>query len=74
MADSERILAVLGEAKRLAQECRRLTGRPLGITGEVAERAAMSREFNVVIERDEDGYFVASVPALPGCHSGSVFR
>ena len=29
----------------------------------------MSREFNVVIERDEDGYFVASVPALPGCHT-----
>ncbi len=29
----------------------------------------MSREFNVVIERDEDGYYVASVPALPGCHT-----
>ena len=29
----------------------------------------MSREFNVVIERDEDGYLVASVPALPGCHT-----
>lgn len=24
-------------------------------------------QFKVVIERDEDGYFVASVPALPGC-------
>ena len=29
----------------------------------------MIREFNVVIERDEDGYFVASVPALRGCHT-----
>ncbi len=29
----------------------------------------MSRDFSVVIERDEDGYYVASVPALPGCHS-----
>ena len=29
----------------------------------------MVREFNVVIERDEDGYFVASVPALRGCHT-----
>ncbi len=29
----------------------------------------MTREFSVVIERDEDGYFVASVPALRGCHS-----
>ena len=27
------------------------------------------REFNVVIERDEDGYFVASVPSLRGCHT-----
>jgi len=29
----------------------------------------MSREFNVIIERDEDGYFVASVPELRGCHT-----
>ena len=29
----------------------------------------MSREFTVVIERDEDGYLVASVPALHGCHT-----
>lgn len=29
----------------------------------------MSREFNVVIERDEEGFFVASVPSLPGCHT-----
>jgi predicted RNase H-like HicB family nuclease len=27
------------------------------------------RKFTVVIERDEDGYYVASVPALPGCHT-----
>lgn len=29
----------------------------------------MVREFNVVIEKDEDGYFVASVPTLRGCHT-----
>lgn len=29
----------------------------------------MTREFNVVIERDEDGYFVATVPELRGCHT-----
>lgn len=29
----------------------------------------MTQEFNVVIERDADGYFVASVPALRGCHT-----
>ncbi len=29
----------------------------------------MTREFDVVVERDEDGYYVASVPALCGCHT-----
>jgi predicted RNase H-like HicB family nuclease len=29
----------------------------------------MKREFDVVVERDADGYFVASVPALHGCHT-----
>jgi len=29
----------------------------------------MSREFNVIIERDSEGYYVGSVPALKGCHS-----
>ena len=27
------------------------------------------REFTVVIERDEDGYYVAYVPELRGCHT-----
>ena len=27
------------------------------------------REFRVVIEKDEDSYFVATVPALRGCHT-----
>jgi hypothetical protein len=34
------ILAILAEAKRLAQQYRTLTGKPLGITGEVAEYEA----------------------------------
>ncbi|HEY0020636.1 MAG TPA: type II toxin-antitoxin system HicB family antitoxin [Longimicrobium sp.] len=29
----------------------------------------MSRAYDVVVERDEDGCFVASVPALRGCHT-----
>jgi predicted RNase H-like HicB family nuclease len=29
----------------------------------------MTREFDVVVERDEAGYYVASVPALAGCHT-----
>jgi len=29
----------------------------------------MPRQFDVVIERDEEGMYVASVPQLPGCHT-----
>ncbi len=29
----------------------------------------MKREFTVVIERDEDGYFIGTVPQLKGCHT-----
>jgi predicted RNase H-like HicB family nuclease len=29
----------------------------------------MRRVFNVLVERDEDGWFVASVPGLRGCHT-----
>ena len=29
----------------------------------------MERRFSVVIERDEEGFLIASVPTLPGCHT-----
>jgi predicted RNase H-like HicB family nuclease len=29
----------------------------------------MSKEYNVIIERDADGFYVASVPELSGCHT-----
>ena len=29
----------------------------------------MQTEFNVIIERDTEGYYVADVPALRGCHT-----
>jgi predicted RNase H-like HicB family nuclease len=29
----------------------------------------MQQKFNVVIERDSEGWLVASVPSLPGCHT-----
>jgi len=38
--DDERVLAILRDAKSLAREYYRLTGKPLGITGEVAEYEA----------------------------------
>jgi predicted RNase H-like HicB family nuclease len=32
-------------------------------------RKNVKREFSVIVERDEEGYYVATVPALPGCHT-----
>ena len=29
----------------------------------------MTRVFNVIIEKDEEGYYVAHVPELHGCHT-----
>ncbi|MBE3129529.1 MAG: hypothetical protein IMZ54_02275, partial [Acidobacteria bacterium] len=39
-ADDTAVLEILRKAKRLAQQYRKLTGKPLGITGEVAEYEA----------------------------------
>ena len=33
------------------------------------KKPARKQQFKVVIERDEDGFFVASVPTIPGCHT-----
>lgn len=32
-------------------------------------RMQRPRNFTVVIEQDDEGYLVASVPDLPGCHT-----
>jgi predicted RNase H-like HicB family nuclease len=29
----------------------------------------VKKEFTVLIERDEDGYFIGTVPQLKGCHT-----
>lgn len=29
----------------------------------------MKRDFTVIIERDAEGWYVADVPELPGCHT-----
>lgn len=29
----------------------------------------MKREFSIIIERDSEGYYVANVPELHGCHT-----
>ena len=32
-------------------------------------RRSSKREFSVIVEKDAEGYFVASVPELRGCHT-----
>jgi len=29
----------------------------------------MAKDFNVIIEKGQDGYFISEVVELPGCHS-----
>jgi len=29
----------------------------------------MKKKFSVLVEKNENGYFVATVPTLPGCHT-----
>lgn len=43
MAQYRRVLSILRKAKALAREYYQLTGRPLGVTGEVAEYEAIRR-------------------------------
>ena len=78
---NRRILALLAEAKRLAAEYRTLTGKPLGITGEVAEYEAArllgveltpARQAGYDAIRASDGrrYQIKGRCLLPGCKPG----
>ena len=35
----------------------------------MSRRNPIKRELTVIIERDEDGYLIATVPELKGCHT-----
>jgi predicted RNase H-like HicB family nuclease len=35
----------------------------------VKDESKMKKEFTIVIEQDEEGIYVASVPELEGCHT-----
>jgi len=41
----------------------------LCFTGILPDVPTMRREYNVIIERDAEGYYVATVPELKGCHT-----
>jgi hypothetical protein len=77
------VMGVLCEAKRLAQHYRELTGKPLGITGEVAEyeaarilglRLTMARQagYDAIEGRDgrEHRLQIKGRCQLPGCKPG----
>jgi predicted RNase H-like HicB family nuclease len=46
-----------------------ISGRPgnAAVPKEPMKKAREARRFTVVLERDEDGWYVASVPTLRGC-------
>lgn len=58
MGPASTMSAVLG----MSHSLRARTNVQKGLT-------AMTRAFDVVIERDAEGYYVASVPELAGCHT-----
>jgi predicted RNase H-like HicB family nuclease len=53
-----------GAHRRLNRNFLTLNGRKID-----AEDNPLPRQFDVVIERDEEGNYVASVPQLSGCHT-----
>lgn len=36
---------------------------------QASRKVQRGREFNVLVERDSEGWYVASVPELRGCHT-----
>ena len=34
-----------------------------------SKKGKLKREYSVILERDEDGFYVATVPELRGCHT-----
>jgi predicted RNase H-like HicB family nuclease len=54
--------------QRLLEAQREDSGAPARPAGEQTQ-APVERQYDVVIERDEEGIYVASVPQLPGCHT-----
>jgi predicted RNase H-like HicB family nuclease len=58
-----------GAAVRCYLNCQRDLAPSQGFWHIMAMRKAGKREFSVIVERDEEGYYVASVPELRGCHT-----
>jgi len=65
--DAQRILSKLGFSVRLLNDDKVMEN----VKSSNAYNASADglRKFAVTLEQDEDGFIVASCPALPGCHS-----
>jgi hypothetical protein len=81
MSAEKRILEVLLAAKKLAQEYRALTGKPLGVTGEVAEyeaarllgielTPARNAGYDAIRHGDGRRFQIKGRCMLPGCKPG----
>jgi antitoxin HicB len=65
--DAQRILTKLGFTVKLLSSTKRSEPARRIVTS--TNQTDGSMKFAITLERDEDGYIVASCPALPGCHS-----
>jgi hypothetical protein len=81
VTDEQRILALLASAKKLSQEYRALTGKPLGVTGEVAEyeaavyldlelAPARNAGYDAIARNDGRRFQIKGRCILPGCKPG----
>lgn len=57
-------LVELGRGNAFSQPSPQTGTMPAG-----GRSTAMAQQFDVVVEKDAEGFFVATVPALPGCHT-----
>src|SRR5207249_1714522 len=81
MPTDEKVMAILAQAKKLAQEYRTLTGKPLGVTGEVAEyeaarllgvelTPARNAGYDAIRRSDGRRFQIKGRCMLPGCKPG----
>ena len=55
--------------RRAAKLVRNIFNESSHICQYIKEYHFMKKKFSVLVEKDEDGYLVATVPTLPGCHT-----
>jgi hypothetical protein len=75
--DLAEVARIIASAKRLAKQYRRATGRPLGITGDVAARRAPKHamfdiDLAALIHERGDGSLVVDMEPIPCPRCGST--